>query len=184
MQHLIMFKKLQNYLLKQILFPSDSFLKSFQLLGFSHNVIKNSQRSCVLPRILFSSIRLFLSLFLHFCNYYITLLLTPVVFGGQILDPLRNIRETILSPTTVDYDFLHLETRQPVKFFRFLLMKAEGAVTIYVASAPTAQNQYDRDKRDPAACSPRLHSYSQSIISSNQRKKPSFNNEYVSTYIM
>ena len=46
-QHLIMFKKLQNYLLNEILIPSDSFLKSFQLLGFSHDVIKNSQRSCV-----------------------------------------------------------------------------------------------------------------------------------------
>ena len=61
-----------------------------------------------------------------------------MVFGGQILDPLRNVRETISSLTTVDYDLLHFETRQPVKFFRFLLMKAEGAVKIYIASAPTA----------------------------------------------
>ena len=61
-----------------------------------------------------------------------------MVFGGQILDALRKVRETISSPMTVDYDFLHSETRQPVKFFRFLFMKAEGAVTIYIASTPTA----------------------------------------------
>ena len=61
-----------------------------------------------------------------------------MILGGQILYPLRNVRETISSLTTVDYDVLHFETQEPVKLFRFLLMKAEGAVTIYIASTPTA----------------------------------------------